>query len=42
MRRRIISRVSAVAAFAILLACPASAGAQTTVRIGLAVPNYGP
>jgi NitT/TauT family transport system substrate-binding protein len=37
------SRVTAaVAALAGLLACAAGASAQTTVRIGLAVPNYGP
>src|SRR5215208_6773346 len=40
MRHPIISRIAAVAAA--VLACAASASAQTTVRIGLAVPNYGP
>ncbi len=37
--RRLTARSLAVAA---LLAYPSSASAQTTVKIGLAVPNYGP
>jgi ABC-type nitrate/sulfonate/bicarbonate transport system substrate-binding protein len=40
MIHRIISRIAVIAA--VLFAWAASAGAQTTVRIGLAVPNYGP
>ena len=36
---RLTAKSLAVAA---LLACASSASAQTTVRIGLAVPNYGP
>src|SRR2546422_11322841 len=36
---RLIAKSFAVVA---LLACASSASAQTTVKIGLAVPNYGP
>jgi hypothetical protein len=38
-----ISRFTAhLAAAGALLACVSSVNAQTTVKIGLAVPNYGP
>ena len=38
-----VSRFTAhLVAIGALLACVSSANAQTTVKIGLAVPNYGP
>src|SRR6266849_1515950 len=39
---RFTARLAAVGAFLVFLACTSASHAQTTVKIGLAVPNYGP